>query len=88
MIYNISYKTLVGAKPLRIRFSQVDGFIRVCDGNKYLLLFGLKKYDAICNKIRCLISQKSGITNVFFYNFRKIKIDSDEDFLLKYTDFA
>ena len=79
---------MVGAKPLRIRFSQVDGFIRVCDGNKYLVLFGLKKYDAICNKIRCLISQKSGITYGFFYNFRKIKIDSDEDFLRKYTDFA
>ena len=29
LIYNISYKTLIGAKPLRIRFDKVDGFIRV-----------------------------------------------------------
>ena len=26
LIYDISYKTLVGANPLRIRFDKVDGF--------------------------------------------------------------
>ena len=39
LIYNISYKTLIGAKPLHIRFGKVDGFIRVYDGTRYLVLF-------------------------------------------------
>ena len=52
LIYNISYKTLTGPKPLRIRFNNLDGFIRVYDGTKYLVLFGPEKYDAIYNRIR------------------------------------
>ena len=27
LIYYISYKTFMGAKPLRIRFDEIDGFI-------------------------------------------------------------
>ena len=29
LVYDISYKTLIGWKPLHIRFHKVDGFIRV-----------------------------------------------------------
>ena len=29
LVYNTSYKTLIAAKPLRIRLDKVDGFIRV-----------------------------------------------------------
>ena len=29
LIYDISYKTLIGLKPLRIRFDKIDGFIRI-----------------------------------------------------------
>ena len=32
----ISYKNLI-AKPLRIRFGKIDGFIRVYDGTRYLV---------------------------------------------------
>ena len=39
LIYEISYKTLVGAKPLRIRFDKIDVFIRIFDQNRYLTLF-------------------------------------------------
>ena len=42
LIYDISYKTLIGAKPLRIRLDKVDAFIRVYDGNRLLVLFGGK----------------------------------------------
>ena len=35
LVYDISYKTLVGAKPLRIKFDKIDGFIRVYDGLDY-----------------------------------------------------
>ena len=65
LVYDISYKTLIGAKPLRIRFNEVNGFIRIYDGTKYFLLFGLEKCDAIYNRIRYLIYLKSVITYVF-----------------------
>ena len=44
---NSSKKILIGAKPLSIRFDKVDGFIRVYDGTRYLVLFGPQKYDTI-----------------------------------------
>ena len=32
LIYDISYKTLIGAKPFRIRFDKVDVFIEFMTG--------------------------------------------------------
>ena len=60
LVYNISYKTLFGSKPLHIRIDDVEGFLRVYDGIRYLVLFGSETYDAIYS--RYLTSQKSGIT--------------------------
>ena len=37
-VYDISYKTLIGSKPFRIRFHKIDGFIRIYDGNRYVAL--------------------------------------------------
>ena len=37
LVYNISYKTLIGAKLLNIRFDKVDGFIKIFDGTRYLV---------------------------------------------------
>ena len=76
MVYDISYKTFFGSKPLHIRFDKVDGFIRVYDGASYLVLFVPEKYDVIYKRIRYLISQKSGITYAFSHNYAKIKVDS------------
>ena len=59
---DVSYKTLIGTKPLRHSFDSVKGFVRVYDGTMYLELFGPQKYDAIFNRIRYLISQNLGIT--------------------------
>ena len=39
LVYNISYKTLIGAKPLCIRFDKVDGFIRVYDGTIIIIYY-------------------------------------------------
>ena len=69
---NISDKTLIGAKPLRIRFDKVDGFIRI------YFLFGPE--NANYNRIRDLIDQKSYIIYIFSYNYAKIKIDSYDFF--------
>ena len=65
LIYDNSYKTLIGAKPLCIRFNKIDGFFRVHDGTRYLVLIRPEKHDAISNKIRHCTSQKSGITCYF-----------------------
>ena len=64
LVYNISYKTLIDAKPLRIRISKIDGFIRVYKGTRYLVLFRSEKNDSIYNRIRYFISAKSGITYI------------------------
>ena len=73
---DVSYKTLISAKPLRIMFDKVNGCIRDYDGFKYLVLFSLEIYDAIYERMRYLIRFKSGMTYVISYNFGKIKIDS------------
>ena len=50
-VHDISYKTLIGANALRIMFDKADGFIRIYDRNRYLILFGSQNYNAIYNKI-------------------------------------
>ena len=59
--------------PLRIRLDKIDGFIRVYDGTRYLVLFVSGKYDYIYNKIRYLISVKSGITDIISHDYAKNK---------------
>ena len=54
---------------MRIRFDQIDGLVRIYDGITYLTLFGSEKYQAIYNRIRYLISIKSGITYIFSHYF-------------------
>ena len=85
MIYDVSYKTLAGAKPLRLNFDNVDEFIRDNDGTKYLVLFGLEKCNAIYDRIRYLIGLKSDITYVLSHYCSKINIDSGDDLPLEET---
>ena len=47
LLYNVSCKTLIGTKPLLIRFDKINGFIRVYDGTRYLVLFRHEKYRVI-----------------------------------------
>ena len=83
MVYSIFCKTLIGTKPLRIKFDKVNGIIRVYDWKRYSLLFGPEKYDAIYDKIRYLIVQKSCIAYVISHNFAIIKVDSFDCFSLE-----
>ena len=50
--------------------------------SKYLVLFGLEKYNSIYYRTRYLIGLKSSITYVFY---SKIKIESDDDLSLEET---
>ena len=56
LVYDISHKTLIDTKSLSIRFDKVDGFIKISDGTRYLVLFAPEKYNAIFNRIKYLIS--------------------------------
>ena len=76
LVYNISYKSSIGAKPLHISFNKVDRFIRVFDETRYLILFGPEIYDAIINGIRYLIGVKSSITYVIAYVVLPMKLMS------------
>ena len=84
LVYDFSYKTLMGAKLLHIRFDKADQFIRVFDRTGYLVLVRLEKH-VIYNKIRYLARLKSGITYAFSYHFGKNKIGSDDDLSLEET---
>ena len=55
-------------------FNKVNEFVRVYDGTKYLMFFGLEKYNAIYNRIRYLSQLKSGITFAFPTIFEKSKL--------------
>ena len=67
---------MISAKELHIRLNKIDGFIRIYNINRYLVLLGLEKYDPAYNKIRYLISQESGITYFFSHYYTKIKVNS------------
>ena len=67
---------MIGAKPLRIWFDKVNGFIRIYDESRYLVSFRLDKYDAIFNMIRYLIGIKSSITYAISHYYAKVKVNS------------
>ena len=76
LVYNISCKSLIDAKPLCVRFEKKDGFIRVYDGARYLVLFGSEKYDFIYNRIRYHMEGRGSIKYVISHGYAKIKVDS------------
>ena len=76
LVYKISNKILIHAKPLHIRFGKIDGFISVYNGTRYFVLIGSEKYDFIQKRIRYRIGVKSGITYVISHNYVKLKVDS------------
>ena len=64
---------------MRISFDKIDRFIKTYDEIRYLVLFSYL-YDEIRNRIKYLISVKSGVTDSINYNFPKIRIDSYKSF--------
>ena len=66
---------MIGDKPLRISFDKTDRFIKVYDGNRYLVLLGDEEYESIYNRIRDLIGVKSDIRNVISPNYARIEFD-------------
>ena len=59
LIYDISHKAFIGAKPLRISLDKVNILSEIYQSlTEYLVLFGSEKYDANYKRSRYLISQK------------------------------
>ena len=74
LIFDISYNTLIDAKPFRIMLDDVDGLIRYYDGTKYLALFDLENDDSFYDRIRYLIRLESGMTYLFLIIKQKSKL--------------
>ena len=70
---------------MHIRFNQIDGFIRICDGTIHLVIFGPEKHDAIYNRIRYPINLKVGITDVFSDCYARMKVDSYDSLPIEKT---
>ena len=73
----------MGAKPLRVRFNKIDRFVKICNGTRYLEIFGSSLYYEIHNRIRYLISEKSGTADSINHRFAKTKIDSYNSLLIE-----
>ena len=78
----------MGAKPLSIRFDEINGFIKIHDRTRYLVLFDLGCFHKVCDRIKYLINEKIGITDCINHNFRVIRIDSYNSLPLKKFDFS
>ena len=69
---------------MRIRFDEVDGFIRVRGGEfKHLVLFDYGLFDKICDEIKYLISEKVVLQIVLIIILEKSKLIHIILYLLK-----
>ena len=59
LIYEISYKTIMGAKPLHIWFNKINQFIKNYDGIRYSVLFG--------SVVLIIILQESELVHLILY---------------------
>ena len=82
LIYDMSYKISTGAKQLHIRYDKINGFIKIHNKVRYLVLFD-KWCDKICDRIKYLINKKGGIADSINDNFAIIRIDSFDSLPIK-----
>ena len=82
LIHEISYKSSTDAKPLLIRYDKIDGFIKIHNKIRYLVLFDWcdKVYDRIKHLISenvvlqivlIIILQKSELIHIILYQLKK-----------------
>ena len=76
-------------KRLCIRFEKIDGFIKIYDGIRCLVLFGSKQYDAIYDRFRYLIGKKVVLQILLTITLQESElIHIIEKHLLKNTNFS
>ena len=82
LIHEISYNSSTDAKPLRIRYDKIDGFIKIHNKIRYLVLFDWcdKVYDRIKHLISenvvlqivlIIILQESELIHMILYQVKK-----------------
>ena len=45
----------MGAKPLRIRFHKINGYMKIYGGIRYLVLHDYKRYNALFDRIHMIL---------------------------------
>ena len=65
----------MGSKPLRIWFDKIEGFIKIYDGIRYLVILDHSWFDEICDINKYLMSEKNSITDSINCNVARIRID-------------
>ena len=88
LIYDISCKTnCIGSIPLHVRFDKKDGFIKIYDGIRHLVLFHYLN-DKICNRSKFFRSKKVVLQRVLIIILQKSAlIHINLDLLIKYWFF-
>ena len=69
--------------PLRIMFDEIDGFIKIYDGIRHLVLFGGDFYDEICDRIKYVISKKRVLQIVLIITLQESELIHIILYLLK-----
>ena len=64
----------MGSKPLHIMFDEIDVFIKIYDGIRYLVLFDYGWCNKICNRIKYLITKKQIVLIIILQNSELIHI--------------
>ena len=64
----------MGEKPLRSWFDKKDGFNKIDNGIRYLVL-DHSRFDKICDSINYFINEKSGITDNINHTFARVRMD-------------
>ena len=73
----------MSAEPLHIRVDEMEEFIEIYDGSRYLVLLDYWWFDKVCDSIKYLISEKSDIKDSINHSFAKIRIDSYNSLFVK-----
>ena len=65
LIFDISYKTLIGQKPLRIRFNKIGGFIKIYDGTRY---WKMKNVTLLITELDILCYKSKKWYHIYFFS--------------------
>ena len=82
LIFDISYRSLTGAKLLLIGHDKIDGFIKIHNKIRYLVLID-DWCNKICDEFKYFVSKKSGITDSINHNFGIMRIYSYDPLLIE-----
>ena len=70
-------------ETVRIKFNKIEGFIKIHDKIRYLVLFNYSYCNKMCHEIRYLLIEKGGITDSINQNFARIRIDSNDSLFIE-----